>query len=544
MTGRLDYVVIGAGSSGAVIASRLSEDPECTVTLIEAGSASYSAFPIRTPGLCASLWRTKFDWGYKTVPQPGLDGRTPHWPRGKVLGGSSCLNYMIYIRGHRKNYDSWRDAGNPGWGYDDVLPLFKKSENNDRGADDYHGARGPLHVTSLPSPSRAALALAEGAAEVCGFSSARDFNGEEQEGAGPYQVTCHAGRRASVAAAFLKPALGRPNLRIVTDALVERILFEGTRAVGARYRANGRSVDLRADREVILSAGAIGSPQILMLSGVGPADHLRQLGLPVVHELPGVGQNLQDHLWGALSYEAARGSTPHFTLANALGWLAQYALLGTGPFASNFAETGAFVRAGPAASIPDIQFLFFPGGMSKHGPNTDERNYEPAGSALGLVATLLYPKSRGEIRLRSADPADAPLIDPRYLSEAADLEVLMAGMRIGRELATAKALRGIIGKPQIPAAQPGATDAAIHSDIRLRGNTLFHPTGTCKMGGDDDAVVDHTLRVRGLDGLRVADASIMPNIVGGNTNAPCIMIGEKAASLIAGKVTPNKRHDA
>jgi choline dehydrogenase len=500
-----DYVVVGAGSAGCVVAARLSEDRKCTVTLIEAGG-SHDDFRIRTPGLSGSLWRTRFDWGFSTVSQPGLGGRTPHWPRGKVLGGTSCLNYMVYIRGHRDNYDAWHREGNPGWAYDDVLPFFKKSERNERGADEFHGGDGPLHVESIPNPSRVSALLCEATAEVCGVPLTRDFNGREQAGAGPFQLTCQAGRRCSTAVAFLDPVRDRPNLRVVTGALVERVLFEGSRAVGVRYRAGSRTEDLRAEREVILCAGAVGSPHLLMLSGVGPADHLKRFKIPVVRDLPGVGQNLQDHVFGGVCYEALGGAAPSVTTLNLLRWIARYALGGDGPMTSNFCEAGAFIRTRASEPRPDIEMHFVPTGLSKGGPNTDTKNYVPSGSAFTVLPTLLYPESRGEIRLASAKPGDPPLIDPRYFSERDDLDRILEATRIAREIAHARPMRGAVGKSLTPAADPKAMDDVLRTDTRLRANTVFHPTSTCRMGRDELAVVDHELRVRGIDGLRVHHA--------------------------------------
>lgn len=524
-------MVIGAGSAGAVVAARLSQDPTVRVVLLEAGG-SHRDFRISTPGLAGTLWRTRHDWGYATEPQPSLGGRRPHFPRGKVLGGTSCLNYMVYIRGHRDNFDAWRDEGNPGWGYEDVLPYFKRSERNERGADTWHGGDGPLDVTSIPRPSRVALALCEATAEVLRVPLTKDFNGAEQTGAGQFQVTIRDGRRCSTAVAFLEPAASRPNLRIVTGAHVERIVLDGSRAVGVRYRVGGRSEEVRAEREVVLSAGAIGSPQLLMLSGIGPAAHLREVGVTPRIDLPGVGQNLQDHFFGGASFTARNGSAPTIGAAHALAWLARYGLGRRGPLSSNWAEAGAFVRTSASEPRPNLQFHFLPSGPAD--PNTDEKNYAPSGSAFSVIPTLIYPKSRGEVRLPSADPMARPRIDPRYLSDPADEALLLEGTRLAVEIARAGPMRELRGEPLSAAGRPGATAAELREELHLRGNTIFHPVGTCRMGRDALSVVDSDLRVRGVLGLRVADASIMPSIVGGNTNAACIMIGEKAAELIAG----------
>ncbi len=522
-----DYVVVGAGSAGCVLAARLSEDPKTRVLLLEAGGSDRHML-VRTPGLVGLLWRTRFDWTFHTAPQEGLGGREMHWPRGKCLGGTSSINYMVYMRGHRDNYDAWRAAGNEGWGYDDVLPYFKKSEDNARGADAFHGVGGPLHVSDIAGNPMNDL-LVEATQDVLGAQPNRDFNGATQDGVGRFQATVRGGRRWSTAVAYLEPARSRPNLVVETDALVLGIDVEKGRATGVRYAQAGKTHTARAAREVIVSGGAIGSPHVLLLSGIGPADELRAAGVEVVHDLPGVGKNLQDHLMVGIGYRDKAGIAGNIGPLGLLGWLAQYALTRKGPLASNVAEAGGFIRSSPDLPRPDLQLHFVAAGSAQE--SFDKETFQPKGRAFTVLPTLLYPKSRGEIRLASKDPARHPRIDPRYLTEEDDVRVLLLAQRIARRITRSRVLDHCRGECLVPVLESD-DEPTMREQMRRRVSTVFHPVGTSKMGSDAAAVVDAKLRVRGVDGLRVVDASIMPTIVGGNTNAPTIMIAEKAADLI------------
>jgi choline dehydrogenase len=527
----IDYVIVGAGSAGCVLAARLSEDANARVLLIEAGGSDRSLM-IRAPGLYTRLWRSKHDWALQTEPQHEADGRRMFWPRGKVLGGSSSLNAMIYIRGHRSNYDEWRDQGNPGWGYDQLLPYFRRSENWRGAPSPYHGRGGPLDVADGRSNPPAIEAFIAAAGARCGTARNDDFNGAEQEGVGRYQYNWRSGRRWSGADAFLHPARGRANLQVVTGATAVGVVIERGRARGVRYRIGATEHVAVAEREVILAAGAIGSPHLLLLSGIGPADHLRAHGVPVVHALPGVGGNLQDHLFAVVQHRIVRDGVRRLSKRRVLASLAQYAVSGTGLFSDPPIRAGAFVRSRPGLSRPDLQFHVCPVGM--FAPNSDQPRALELGSYLSMLPTLLYPESRGEIRLRSADPMAKPRIEPRYLTAATDVETLVAGVRLAREIAGTQPLARYCGAEVRPGSAR-TSDEHLRADLRQSVSTLFHPVGTCKMGGDELAVVDASLRVRGIEGLRVADGAIMPTIVGGNTHAPIVMIAEKAADLISGR---------
>lgn len=528
-----DYIIIGAGSAGCVLAARLSEDPGTKVLLLEAGGQD-SRKEIHIPVAFSKLFKTAFDWAYYTEPEPQLQNRGLYWPRGKVLGGSSSINAMIYIRGHRYDYDHWRDLGNPGWSYKDVLPWFKRSEKQENGASEYHGTSGPLCVSNLRSPNPLSHAFID-AAEQSGYKRNPDFNGESQEGFGFYQVTQNQGKRCSAAAAFLKPATSRPNLTVRTDVQVFDIIFEGSRAAAVSFQQGTGSAQERAAREIILCAGAIGSPQLLMLSGVGPAEHLRAFGIPVVCDLPGVGANLQDHPAVPVVFQC----TQPISLLNAesLSGLARYMVFKDGMLTSNVAEAGGFVTTNPEAPAPDLQFHFGPGYYVDHGFQKIKDH------AFTFGPTFIRPASRGRVTLRSSNSLDAPLIHANYFADPRDLTVMLEGVKLARKLATAKAFDSYRGPELLPG--PDATDdKSLLAHISKYAATLYHPVGTCKMGNDTMAVVDSELRVRGVEGLRVVDASVMPTVPGGNTNAPTIMVAEKAADMIKGGAGNSKTADS
>ncbi len=516
-----DYIIIGAGSAGCVLANRLTAQPNTTVLLLEAGMPD-KVTEIQIPAAFSKLFKGPLDWNYTTEPQPECNRRQLYWPRGKVLGGSSSINAMIYMRGHATTYDDWEKQGNSGWSYADVLPYFKRGEHQERGADPYHGTQGPLNVADHRSPNILSGAFIE-AAKATGIPENPDFNGATQEGVGYFQVTQKNGARHSAAKAYLVPALDCPNLAVVTGAMVTRILFEGKKAVGVEYELNQQRMELRCNREVILSGGSINSPQLLLLSGIGDGDALQALGIPLVQHLPGVGQNLQDHLLAGIMWNSTEPIT--LAIAETLPNLATYLLTKKGPLSSNVAEAGGFVRVTPDAPIPNLQFHFAPSFYVEHG----FRN--PAGHGFAVGATLVQPYSRGSITLKTSNPADHPAIQPNYYQDERDLHTMLLGVKLARTIGESAPFAPYRGTEELPGLAM-QSDEALIAFIRDTSETIYHPVGTCKMGTDPLAVVDPHLRVHGIEGLRVVDASIMPTIVNGNTNAPTMMIAEKASDLI------------
>lgn len=528
MTDTFDFVVVGGGSGGCTVASRLSEDGRSSVALLEAGGTGDN-WVVTTPGaLVLMVSRKVNNWAFQTVPQPGLGGRRGYQPRGKCLGGSSAINAMVYIRGHRADYDHWASLGNDGWSFDDVLPYFKRSENNAELDGAYHGKDGPLHVGRLRSDNPVHDVFLQAAREAQ-FPLREDFNSDEQEGLGVYQVTQKDGERWSVARGYIHPFIGtRPNLHVETGAYATRILFDGARAIGVEYRRGNEVRQVHARREVILALGAFQTPQLLMLSGIGDAASLRRHDIAVRRHLPGVGQNLQDHPDFVFAFAS---QYPHFTGLSAAGigrilkGIGQYRRERRGPMTSNIAECGGFLKTRPDLDVPDIQLHFCVAAVNDHGRKPRW------GTGFSCHVCLLRPASRGSVWLQSADPLQPPAIDPNFLGEDEDMDAMVAGFKTTRRLLEAPALRALQDADLFTSEV--RSDDDIRAILRARVDTVYHPVGTCKMGRDDaTAVVDPQLRVHGIGSLRIADASVMPTLIGGNTNAPTIMIGEKAADMI------------
>ncbi|RVT96159.1 choline dehydrogenase [Rhodovarius crocodyli] len=521
-----DFIVIGAGSAGCAVAGRLAEIPGASVTLLEAGGRDTSPWLHIPVGYAKTMYHPTISWGFSTEPEPELHNRRIPWPRGRVVGGTSAINGLVYLRGQVEDFNHWRQLGCVGWGFEDVLPFFRKAEDNERGADEIHGAGGPLGVSDLRDSNPISAAFIEAAVEI-GLPRTNDFNGIVQEGAGWYQTTTRHGRRCSAYTAYLRP---RPhNVRVETGAQTRRLLFEGSRCVGVEYSQDGEVHQLRARREVILSGGAIHSPQILMLSGIGEAGHLQSHGISVLKDVPNVGRNLQDHFQARLLFRATQPVTLNDVLASRWGQFKaglEYLRHRTGPLTYAAATSGLFAKVLPQSATPDVQFHFIPFSAEKM---SDGLHKFPG---FTMSVCQLRPESRGTVTLASGRVEDAPLIQANYLTAQLDRDCMVAGLQLGRRLAATDAMRPWIVEEFLPGPAHAPDDAGLLEFCRQHGNTIYHPSGTCRMGEDEGAVVDSQLRVRGIEGLRVADASIMPTVLSGNTNAGSIMIGEKCAAMI------------
>jgi choline dehydrogenase len=526
-----DFVVVGAGSAGCVMAARLSEDPGTSVVLLEAGGEDRNIWIHIPLGYGKTFANPAVNWMFRTEPDAGANGRQIFWPRGKVLGGSSSINGMVYIRGQHEDYDHWRQLGNAGWSFQDVLPYFRRAEDQQSFRDTFHGQGGPLAVSDATYNHPICDAFVEAAVDA-GYPRNQDFNGASQEGVGYQQTTTRNGRRCSTAVGYLHPARARPNLTVITRATTERVLFEGTRATGVAYHRDGQSQIVRARREVILCAGAIGSPHILLLSGVGPAAHLAEHGIPVVRDVPGVGQCLQDHYSVAVKLRCKEPITLNDVMMNPLKKLGvgiRYLLRRDGPLTMAAGPVALFARTRPELASPDVKISISP--FSSDNPSTGLHKF----SGFTVIIYQLRPDSRGEIKLKTANPLDAPAMIPNYLSDPNDQRTVVDGLKIIRGLLRDHRFERYIEREHLPG--PAVqTDSELLDYARQYGSTVFHPTSTCRMGPDPMAVVDDQLRVRGMEGLRVVDASIMPIVASGNTNAPTIMIAEKAVDMIRGRL--------